>query len=525
MAPSSMSIFEAVQQIVRPSTEFPFHLSDFEKERILEVYAAGINDQITIEQAAHQGLLQENQQVQFFPATAFSLLKIFESLNDGVLLLDQNGFVRYINKSFERIAQAERKVLIGRPLLETRPGARLFDVVKEKKPLLGQKRIFKHIQYITDMYPIMVNHHCIGGVTIARDITEIKTLQTKLRDYHSRYSDLLEKIKPKNTAIYQFSDILGNSFALRSAKKLAQKLAPSDLNILIRGTSGTGKELFAHSIHSASQVSHHSFITVNCAAIPALLLESELFGYVKGAFTGADPNGKKGLIALAVGGTLFLDEIGDMDIQLQAKLLRVLQTGEYQPLGSTKTVHAKFRLIAATNRNLEELIQKGLFREDLFYRLNVSMVELPALQDSREDIIELAEFFLNRHPGPWGEFILSDDIKHIFKEYPWPGNIRELENTIRFTTTIAESSVITKELLPSIFLQYQTKYSASINSKSGQLKELQFHSEKELLKEKLQQFGTTVKGKKEAAKHLGISLTTLYEKIKKYNLQNNNSPI
>ena len=315
MAPSSMSIFEAIQQILRPSIEFPLYLSDFEKERILEIYAAGIDDQVTIDQVAQQGLLHANRQAQFFPATAFSLLKIFESLNDGVLLLDQNGFVRYINKSFERIAHAEKQVLIGRPLLETRPGARLFEVVKEKKALLGQKRIFKNIQYITDMYPIMVNHRCIGGVTIARDITEIKTLQTKLRDYHSRYSDLLEKTKPKNTAIYQFSDILGNSFALRSAKKLAQKLAPSNLNILIRGTSGTGKELFAHSIHSASQVAQNSFITVNCAAIPALLLESELFGYVKGAFTGADPNGKKGLIALADGGTLFLDELGDMDIQ------------------------------------------------------------------------------------------------------------------------------------------------------------------------------------------------------------------
>ncbi len=518
MAPSSMSIFEVIQQILRPSIEFPLYLSDFEKERILEVYAAGIDDQVTIDQVAQQGLLHENQQAQFFPATAFSLLKIFDSLNDGVLLLDQNGFVRYINKSFERIAQAKKQVLIGRPLLETRPGARLFEVVKEKKALLGQKRIFKDIQYITDMYPIMVNHRCIGGVTIARDITEIKTLQTKLRDYHSRYSDLLEKIQPKNTAIYQFSDILGNSFGLRNAKKLAQKLAPSNLNILIRGTSGTGKELFAHSIHSASQVSQNSFITVNCAAIPALLLESELFGYVKGAFTGADPNGKKGLIALADGGTLFLDEIGDMDIQLQAKLLRVLQTGEYQPLGSTKTLQAQFRLIAATNRNLEELIQKGLFREDLFYRLNVSTIELPALQDSSEDIIELAQFFLNRHPGPWGKFTLSEDIKQIFREYPWPGNIRELENTIRFTTTIAESSLITKELLPSIFLQYQSEYPISISSTSRQLKELQYYSEKELLKETLQQFESTVKGKKEVAKHLGISLTTLYDKIKKYDL-------
>lgn len=374
---------------------------------------------------------------------------------------------------------------------------------------------------MTDMHPLIINGVCMGGVTIARDITEIERLQTKLSKYRVRYNDLLRQMNKDNTATYTFTDICGESPSFQATKRLAEKLAVSELPVLLRGESGTGKELFAQAIHLASHRRNQPFVTVNCAAIPGQLLESELFGYDEGAFSGAKPSGKVGLITLAHTGTLFLDEIGDLDVELQAKILRVLQTGEVQPLGSLKKSKVDVRVIAATNRDLEARIAIGKFREDLFYRLNVSQLYIPPLRERKEDIARTATHFLARclHPS-LGELELAEETLRILEQYSWPGNVRELENTIRFIANITDRKRLTPDFLPQVFFQQKGGIDTGRPARttgpvagSVSLKDRRALAEKELIVAALEKFGGNVQGKRAAAKSLGISLTTLYARL------------
>jgi len=453
-------------------------------------------------------------------------ISVFASLHDGVLIADRNEIVRYINKSFERISGAKFSNVVGRILSEARPGAKLGRVIRSGRALLGVRRKFGDIEYMTDMHPLIINGVCMGGVTIARDITEIQQLQTKLSKYRVQYNDLLRQINKDHTATYTFADICGESPALLATKRLAEKLAVSDLPVLLRGESGTGKELFAQAIHLASHRCNQPFVTVNCAAIPGQLLESELFGYNGGAFSGAKPTGKVGLITLAHTGTLFLDEIGDLDVDLQAKILRVLQTGEVQPLGSLSKIKVDVRVIAATNRDLEARIAIGKFREDLFYRLNVSQLRIPPLRERKEDIALTANHFLTRHHHPsLGELELAEETLLILEQYSWPGNVRELENTIRFIANITDRKRLTPDFLPQVFSQHKGKSvageTAQTNPAAGtiSLKDSKIIAERELIAAALEKFGRSVEGKRAAAKSLGISLTTLYAKLGSLNIK------
>ena len=231
---------------------------------------------------------------------------IFDALHDGVLIINNQDIVQYVNKAYSRITGVAFETIVGQPLNTIRPGSRLGGVMRSGKPLLGVKRTFGDIEYMTDMHPIFIEDKCVGGISTVRDVAEIQELQLKRGKYRIRYNNLLRKFNKNHMAIYTFKDIIGAAPALKQAKELAAKLAISDMPILIRGESGTGKELFAHAIHMASQRVKQSFVVVNCAAIPGPLLESELFGYAEGAFSGAKHGGKQGLIALAHNGTLFL---------------------------------------------------------------------------------------------------------------------------------------------------------------------------------------------------------------------------
>ncbi len=452
-------------------------------------------------------------------------LSIFNSLHDGVLIADNNVTVRYINKSFERISGARFEELVGRYLPDVRPGSRLGGVIKSGTPLLGIRRKWGEIEYITDMYPLKFGDVVWGGVTIARDITQIRKLQTSLDKYQARYAKLLQKLPKETLAVFAFSDIIGNSAAINNAKQLAQKLAVSELPILIRGESGTGKELFAHSVHKASLRRAQPFIAINCAAIPDSLLESELFGYKGGAFSGAKSEGKTGLIAMAHEGTLFLDEIGDMNLELQAKMLRVLQTGQMQPVGSTAIEQVDIRLVTATNKPLESMIEQGKFREDLFYRLNVSQVHIPPLRERPTDIPLLLEFFLQKYSlERLQPLTLTPETREFLEGFSWPGNVRELENTIRFLASIADEGMITPEYLPPIFLQQNgtklpIKNSSVITQENSSLKKVKALNEREYILSILAQFEKTVSGKRLAAKQLGISLSTLYARIRDLGLE------
>lgn len=463
-----------------------------------------------------------NKTNQLLKDTIRYFVSIFDSLHDGVLIADTKETVRYINKSFERISGAKFETLVGQPLTFARPGARLGMVIKNQKAMLGMKRRFGDIEYMTDMHPIFINKVCVGGITIARDITEIQQLQTKLSKYRIRYNNLLQQVNEENTATYTFSDIIGEHPSLIKVKELAQKIAQAKIPVLIRGESGTGKELFAHAIHMDSPRQRKPFVTVNCAAIPEPLLESELFGYKEGAFSGARQGGKQGLIAMAENGTVFLDEIGDMSIDLQAKILRFIQSGEIQPLGSEKSVKVDVRVIAATNANIEKKILDGKFREDLFYRLNASQITIPPLRERKDDVLVLAEYFLCKHfvDHSLAPLKLSEKMKDILKNFPWPGNIRELENTINFIGNITDNQTISSNCLPPIFYEVRSVLLTPVAEvENVSLKQVKLMNEKDLIIEALNRNGRTVEGKKKTAKELDISLTTLYTRLNVLNIK------
>jgi DNA-binding NtrC family response regulator len=314
-------------------------------------------------------------------------------------------------------------------------------------------------------------------------------------------------IKIKEKSSYSFDNIIGSSIVIKDAIKVAQKIAPTDANVLLLGQTGTGKEVFANAIHSNSRRSKNSFIAINCSAFPRELLESELFGHKTGAYTGATKD-KKGLIELANNGTLFLDEIGEMNIDLQAKILRVIENGEFIKVGDEKTTKVDVRIIAATNRDLKKEAEDGSFRKDLYYRLNVFTIELPVLRDRVEDIPVLADHFLSLYASRENKpgLSLSKEALQLLRNHAWHGNIRELRNVMERAVILTDSNDILPEHLP-YEIQKQSDTSASSLTLSSVEKK---HIEKVLLH--------TKGNKTKAAEYLGIGLTTLYRKMEEYNI-------
>lgn len=308
--------------------------------------------------------------------------------------------------------------------------------------------------------------------------------------------------------------IVGESQEIKIIKKQVKKIASSSSTVLIMGETGTGKELLARAIHMESSRVNGPFIAINCAAIPGTLLESELFGYVKGAFTGADPRGKMGKIELANKGTLFLDEIGEMPLYMQSKLLRVLEQKEVTRLGSNTPVSVDVRFIAATNRDLEKMIKENSFREDLYYRLNVIPLEVPPLRARKDDIKILTNFFIEKYSKLFNKEIyeIEDELWDYMYKYDWPGNVRELENTVEYMINMLGSDgIISKKLLPQKILKNFLQNDKEISS----LQKM----EMELIKKALKIYGNSVESKKVIASKLGIGIATLYRKIKKYKLE------
>lgn len=321
-------------------------------------------------------------------------------------------------------------------------------------------------------------------------------------------------------AVYQWQrvalqDIIGESASMIQVKQKIKKVAKSNSTVLITGESGTGKELIARAIHAESDRRDKPFVAINCGAIPDNLLESELFGYVRGAFSGADSNGRIGKFELANKGVIFLDEIGDMPLYLQVKILRVLQERKIVRIGSNQVIELDIRVVAATNKNIKQMVEENKFREDLYYRLNVIPIEVPALRERREDIRLMTLAMIEKYKN-----ILGKNIKEINKEtmeflinYSWPGNVRELENVIEFMINMADDTgILNKETLPAAILNYKNNSSARsevYNKELIPLKEV----EKEYILRAVELFGNDVKGKKLAAKSLGIGIATLYRKL------------
>lgn len=437
---------------------------------------------------------------------------IFESSYDGIVIANGQGVLIKINKAYERITGLEAKKLIGRSVydlvkegvisesatakvLERRKEVTIFQKIKTgKEMLVTGSPIFDHktgeIKYV---------------ISNCRDLTELNELQRKLDETAQLSQKYYSEVQRLRAQQLEVENILAKSVPMKKILELAMKVAEVDCNVLILGESGVGKEIIAKLIHKHGPRAEGPFIKVNCGAVPENLLESEFFGYEGGAFTGAKKEGKPGTFELAEGGTLFLDEIGELPLSLQVKLLNVLQDREYTRLGGTKPIKVDVRLIAATNKDLKAEVEKGNFRLDLYYRLDVINIRVPPLRERKDDILPLLLFFLNNYNHKYRQNKkLTSEVIDLFYNYNWPGNVRELENIVERIVVTGETDYITVDSVP----EYIRK------AGSGLYGIMKFQDERRKLESLYNQYQSTRK----VASILGVNQSTVVRKMKKYNI-------
>lgn len=440
---------------------------------------------------------------------------IIDSAYEWIVVVDHQGKIVYINNNYCDFLEVKREEVIGTHVTEVIENSRMHIVVQTGEEEIGSPHYIKGNYMIANRIPIRSENKIIGavGAVIFRDTKALNKMNSHIKSLMSQLQTYIEDWQENNGAKYTLNDIKTQSRQILDLKEKVKNIASGDISVLIRGESGTGKELFAHSIHQLSERSKNPFIKVNCGAIPENLLESELFGYEEGAFTGAKKGGKKGKFVLAHGGTIFLDEVGDMPLHMQIKLLRVLQEKEVEPVGALNPIPVDVRVIAATNRPLEQMIIEKRFREDLFYRINVIPFTIPPLRERPEDIIPLTMFFIERASKRTGKRIASidDEVMTILQVHQWPGNLRELENVIEAAIHLTTGEKIEIGSLPDYLVDDPKLL---IGQKS--LKEILEDTEKRVLTKTLHKYNDD---KQLAAKALGISKSSMYEKLKKLKLE------
>lgn len=449
------------------------------------------------------------------------LLKvILDSINDAICVIDKSCITRYWNKAAEKLYDIDRERIIGRPIKDFFPSSLLPRIIKEKKVYDNVYNSPKENCYnVISASPLYMNGHLVGGISLDRDVTEFMKTSELLVKAQSNLNVLEQEISMINKNRYSFSQILGNNKDFKASINLSRKIAKSNINMLITGESGTGKELFARAIHVESGREGY-FVPINCSAIPNELIESELFGYSGGAFTGALKSGKIGKIELANKGTLFLDEIGDMPLNMQPKLLRVLEDMEITRVGSEKPIKVNIRVIAATNKDLPKMVEEGTFRKDLYYRLNSVVLNLPALRDRKDDIPILVNRFVEDYCMEYGVNILkiTPEVMNIFINHKWEGNIRELKNVIERIVVLAKNNgtdIIDMSYLPENLRNTDTKVSDFRQEDIYDLNRIIDNAEKEAITNAMR---ITRNNKARAAKLLNIPRSTLYFKLKKYDI-------
>lgn len=451
-----------------------------------------------------------------------SLLKaIINATQDAISVVDANGNGILFNPAYTKLTGLTEKDVLGKPAtVDIAEGESMhLQVLKTKKPVknVPMKVGPNKKEVVVNVAPITVDGELKGSVAVIHDVSEIKRLNEEL----DRAKKLIRHLEAK----YNFDDIIGKSKKIKKVIEQARKVANTPVTVLLRGESGTGKELFAHAIHNESSRKYNQFIRVNCAAISDSLLESELFGYGEGAFTGAKKGGKKGLFEEANKGTIFLDEIGEISEKIQTKLLRVLQEKEIVRVGETKVRPVDVRVIAATNKNLEKAVKENRFRKDLYYRLNVVPLYIPPLRERKEDIPLLVNFLIKKYNQEYGRCVerVSEDTISLLMKHDWPGNVRELENVIsraminmRYNETTIKSHhlpVLESNTLKDFEKLYPSDSDVNVNQT---LKEMMDSFEKKVITKVLK----SVNGnRKLASKKLNISLRNLYYKLKKYGIQ------
>ena len=451
------------------------------------------------------------------------LTAIIESTQDAISVVDENGFGFLINQAYTRLTGFTADEIIGKPpTVDIAEGESMhMEVAKTRKPVKGAllKVGPKRKEVIVNVAPIMISGQFRGTVGVLHDISEIHKLSEELES--------AKRIIRHLQAKYTFNDIIGESEAIKATIAQAGGAAVTPATVLLRGESGTGKELFAHAIHRASVRQNGQFIRVNCAALADNLLESELFGYVEGAFTGAKRGGKVGLFEEANGGTIFLDEIGEISLNLQAKLLRVLQEREIVRVGDNRSVHVDVRVIAATNANLEAELKTGRFREDLYYRLNVVPVFIPPLRQRKEDIPLLVHHLVASFNQEYGRCVerVSQEALQILVSYNWPGNVRELENILgraiinmKINETVIELHHLPVLALPNVGISESRLVNSpapAVSEGDEGFEELQKRWEHDLL---LTALHKTSGNKTQAAKQLKMSIRNFYYKLERHGL-------
>lgn len=459
---------------------------------------------------------------------------ILENIYNGVMVTDALGYVTYMNKPYGEFLELDPVAQIGKHCTEVVENTRMHIVGQTGKPEINMTQRIKGQDMVVQRIPIFDQGRVIAvfGQVMFKNIKDVTSLANRLSLLESKVKLYEQELLSLRATKYTFDSIIAQNPVLKSLKVEAMRASGNDYPILITGESGTGKEVFAQAIHQASHRKVHSFVRINCAAIPKDLLESELFGYAKGAFTGANHKGKPGKFELANNGTIFLDEIGDLPLEMQPKLLRVLEDKEFERIGDNQLKQSNFRLIAATNQNLEKMVLEGLFRQDLFYRINVIPLHIPPLRERVEDILPLTEHILKKlaKEASFKKITIQQKAAKVLQAFSWPGNVRELINILERVVAGLTRPVITIEDLPFFLKKNHTsnnvnntsswskkKEDTDIPLTSGKaLKNALLKTEKEVI---LQALSLAKNNKTLAAKYLGIHRTMLYKKIKKHSIQ------
>lgn len=445
--------------------------------------------------------------------------EISDNLYDGIYISDGTGKTIYVNEAYTRTTGITKEEVIGRTVKEISEEGKLYkgavtmEVLKRKEMVNSLGMSFKNGKdLLVTGCPIFDQHGNIKLVVINnRDISDLKELEHKIAELQNDKIRASEEIKfLRAQQMSKKTHVISGKY-INTVLELVKTIAPTDVTVLITGESGTGKEIIADEIYYNSERRHKPFIKVNCAAIPPELLESELFGYEGGAFTDAKKTGKIGMFELANEGTILLDEIGDMSLNLQTKLLRVLQSKEILRIGGTKTIKLDIRVIASTNKDLKEEILKGRFREDLYYRLNVIPIILKPLRERIEEVLYLAKGFLEKYNKKYGKnVIIENNAIKLLEIYQWPGNIRELENLIERMVVINTDGIIKHNLLASSLNLENTDYMKYAEDNKLTLKSAVNQLEKEIIINYIQKYGSVNK----AAFELGLSQPALWKKCK-----------
>ena len=432
---------------------------------------------------------------------------VLNTVQEGIIAVGRNGQIVDLNTSAAKMLHLDKESLLGADLAQLISGLAIDSVLDTGRDI-NNREVFRlingrRVHYIVSVKPWLDDGDVRGAVATLRELSEVRKFVSHLST---------------QVHCYTFGMILGSSPALLRVKQEAAQAAAGTATVLIRGESGTGKEMFARAIHCTGDRQEKPFIAINCAAIPEALLESELFGYEEGAFSGARRGGKPGKFELADGGTIFLDEIGDMSLTLQSKLLRVLQERQIDRVGGTDSSPIDVRIIAATHKDIEAMVQSGAFRQDLYYRINVFPLQIPPLRQRREDLPLLIQSFLDKYRKTLQKDIgtIEEAAYNCLLNYEWPGNIRELENTMEYLVNIASEDKIGVSHLPTR-MRTTSDVPAKLSMEGSSppvtpISEL----EKAAILGAIKNFGPTTQGKDRAALALGISKATLYRKLKEY---------